>query len=75
MAELTERIYHNVKWKQFLDSLSEHDREIAGKTMDWIKSSYGDVLKQHNSLTRCILKKEQELISILSGKIVWEDTT
>lgn len=75
-TELTERLFHNVEWKKFLAKFSEqHERDVAGKTMDWIKSSYGDVLRQHNVLIQLILEKQQELISILSGQLVWEEIT
>lgn len=38
---LMETIYHNEKWAEFLDSLSnQEEKDIAGKTMGWIKKNY-----------------------------------
>jgi len=38
---LIQKVYHNRQWKEFLDSLpNQHDKDIAGKTMDWIKRTY-----------------------------------
>ena len=38
---LVETIHHNEKWAEFLDSLpTQIERDIAGKTMDWIKEAY-----------------------------------
>lgn len=43
--QLTQRVFHNSKWKIFLDNLpNQHDKDIAGKTMDWIKATYPEVM-------------------------------
>ena len=44
-AKLYERVthqcFHNPEWKKFLDSLpTQHDKDIAGKQMAWIKKTY-----------------------------------
>ena len=42
--ELTERKFHNEKWKIFLDSLpNQHDRDVAGLQMDWMKTTYSEI--------------------------------
>lgn len=38
---LVETIHHNEKWAEFLDNLpTQSDKDVAGKTMDWIKKTY-----------------------------------
>lgn len=38
---IIEQIYFNSEMKRFLDSLNtQHDREIAGQTLDFIKTTY-----------------------------------
>ena len=42
--QLLERMFHNAEWKRFLDALpTQHDRNIAGKTMDWVKETYPEI--------------------------------
>jgi hypothetical protein len=38
---ILEQIYFNLEVKRFLDNLkTQHDRDIAGKTIDFIKTTY-----------------------------------
>lgn len=44
---LLEEIYHNEKWAEFLDGLSnQYDKDIAGLTMSWIKDTYPQFKKE-----------------------------
>ena len=46
---LVETIHHNEKWAEFLDSLSnQQEKDIAGRTMDWIKKNYPQFKKELN---------------------------
>ena len=58
MAEVTQKLFRNPKWKTFLDNLpNQHDRDVAGHTMDWIKTEYpelertlnGDLVWEHTT--------------------------
>jgi len=38
---LEERVYYNLALAQFFRSLdNDHDREIAGRTINWVKQTY-----------------------------------
>ncbi len=42
--QVIHRHFHNVEWKKFLDGLpTDHDRRVAGMTMDWIKATYSQL--------------------------------
>jgi len=44
IISIEEKVYHNLALAQFLKSLeNNHDREIAGKTIDWIKQTYPQI--------------------------------
>lgn len=60
MAEvLLQQLFHNSEWKRFLESLpSQHDKDVAGRTMDWIKES--------------LSKEFPEAVLFLNGTLVWE---
>ena len=46
---ILEQIYFNSEIKRFLDSLdSQHDRDIAGKTIDFIKNTYPELASTLN---------------------------
>ncbi len=42
--QVIHRHFHNIEWKKFLDGLpTDHDRRIAGMTMDWVKATYSQL--------------------------------
>ncbi len=42
--QIIHRQFHNIEWKKFLDGLpTDHDRRVAGITMDWIKATYAQL--------------------------------
>lgn len=42
--QVIHRHFHNIEWKKFLDGLpTDHDRRVAGMTMDWIKATYSQL--------------------------------
>lgn len=46
---IIEQLYFNSEMKRFLDSLNtQHDREIAGQTLDFIKTTYPEFAKTLN---------------------------
>ena len=46
---ILEQIYFNSEVKRFLDNLkSQHDRDIAGETIDFIKTTYPEFTKTLN---------------------------
>lgn len=48
---LLEEIYHNEKWAEFLNNLStQMEKDIAGKTMGWIKETYPQFKKELNGV-------------------------
>ena len=62
---LTEyKVFHDAEWKQFLDGLNQHDRDIAGMTMDWIKNKYGRIINEHWAIINKIQKLQEDLVEI-----------
>jgi hypothetical protein len=46
---ILEQIYFNLEVKRFLDNLkTQHDRDIAGKTIDFIKKTYPEFTQTLN---------------------------
>ena len=46
---IIERVYFNSEINKFLDKLeTQHDRDVAGKTIDFIKTTYPEFTKTLN---------------------------
>ena len=46
---IIERVYFNPEINKFLDKLkTQHDRDVAGKTIDFIKTTYSEFTKTLN---------------------------